>query len=130
MGFQMIDGNEWQLMRGGNGLCGHHPDHDAADQTGAAGGRNSVQIGKIATGIFHRGFDNLVHMVQMGAGGNFGNDTAKDAVVFQLRQNDVGQDVFIAINNRGSGFVARCFNPKYFHAMEYSDFTVNEKKKA
>ena len=41
---------------------------------------------------------------------NFWHDTAERAVLFNLGQDDIGQDASILLHDRRSGFVAGCLN--------------------
>lgn len=53
-------------------------------------------------------------MFDMGAGGNFGHDTAERRVFLDLRKNDIGQNFARAVrrttDQSGGGFVAACLD--------------------
>lgn len=51
----------------------------------------------------------------MGAGGDFGDDSAIGGVKVDLRDDDVAEDFGAVFYYRGSGLVAGSFDAQYFH---------------
>lgn len=119
MAFEVVHGEERDVFGGGDGFAGHHADHNAANKTGAAGCGDGVYIVQGGVGVFEGGFNEGVEMVDMGAGGDFGYNAAKNAVFFELAENQRGEDALACglacVYYRGCGFIARCFYAEDFH---------------
>ena len=65
MPFQVIDGQERQLMNGGDRLGRHDADHDAADQAGAAGRRHGAEVLEFDPRRLHCLVDQPVDVLQV-----------------------------------------------------------------
>ncbi len=77
MGFQMIDGDQWLVVRERDRLGRRQPDDHAADQAGPGGGRDAIEIAERDLGLGHGLFDDAVERFDMGAGRDFRHHAAE-----------------------------------------------------
>ena len=111
--FEMVHRDQRLVMRERDGLAGQKPDHDAADEAGAGGGGDAVEIGEFQFCVAHGGGDRAVEAFNVSAGGNFGNYPFVGRVLRGLAKHDIGEDVRAApvqAQHRGRGFIAAGFN--------------------
>ena len=110
MRLEVIDGEERRLAHERNRLRRGEADDDAADQPGAGRRRDAVDVGKAARGLAHRGRDDDVEHLDMGARRDLRNHAAERRMLLDLRQHHVGQDgsapVRGALDDRRRGFIA------------------------
>ena len=67
-------------------------DEDAADEAGAGGRGDRVDVGEAEARLAKRRGDDAVERLDMGARGDLGDDPAEGGMVGDLREHDVGQD--------------------------------------
>ena len=115
MRFKVIDGDKGFALRGGNRLARHHPDHHPADQAGARGGGDAVEIVERHAGILHRRLDQRIDMIEMRPRRNLRYYAAKGAMLLELAQHDIGPDGPVAVHDRGGGLVATGFDAEDKH---------------
>ena len=112
MSFQMVDRIKRLACCFCDGLARHQAHQQAADQPGAGGSSNGIDVGKGHARLLQRFFHERIQRLDMGPCGNFRHHTAIGAVFLELRQNDVGDDLAAPIrmpNHNGcSGFVTAC----------------------
>ena len=123
----MVDGQERLVVGEGQRLGGHDAHQHAADQAGAAGGRDAVEIAeaqaRLGQGLHHQ----PVEPFEMGAGGDFRHHAAEAAMLGQLAVDDIGQDATARTIREGTAFgrrfddgdgrfVAACFDAQHAHA--------------
>src|SRR6476619_458832 len=85
MAFEMIDGDERFAGGQRDRLRGGQADDDAADEAGPGGRGDGVDVGEAEPRIAERRGDYAVERLDMGAGGDLGNDTAEDGMSVGLR---------------------------------------------
>ena len=127
MTLEMVNGLERLVVGEGERLGGHDSHQHAADQAGSAGRRDSVQIGKTEPRLGQRLAHQSVEPLEMGTGGDFGNDPAEPAMLGELAVDDIGQDRAARsartgptcrrrLDNGDRRFVAARFDAQYAHA--------------
>lgn len=114
MCFVMVDAVERPAEREGGGLGGLETGHERGGQAGALGGGEDIDLRNGDAGTGERGADHREEILEMLAGGEFGNDSTILGVESRLRGDDIGQDFAIA-NDGGAGFVAGSFDPENDH---------------
>src|SRR5690606_37852326 len=92
MTFEVVDGHEGKAACGGEALCGHEADDDAANEAGTCGRRDAVEVVPAGLCLFHGAGDQAVEMLDMGPGGDFRYHAAERSVFLDLREDGVGQD--------------------------------------
>ncbi len=113
----MIDGDERQVFGEGQRLGGHHADHDAPDQTGPTGGGDGGEVAEFQAGIPHRLVNDLIDGFDVCTGGDLGDDAAVGTVGIELRQNHVGKDSPLPVDERGGGLIATGFDAEDDHGQ-------------
>lgn len=120
----MVDGIERFLPEDGE-----HSGSESADQKGteeAGGVSNSdtidVVFGQVGVieGFVNYGEDSF----EMGAGGDFRNDTTIGGENIDLGDNDVAEDLAVIRNDRGGGFVTGTFDGENIHIIYYTIFYI------
>jgi len=113
VGENVVDGVESSIVSDGEGAGGEGADHEGADEAGMGGDGDSVNVGPAD------GFDGLVYDgidgFDVGAGGDFGDDSAGGGVDVDLGDDDVGQDFAAVFDDCGCGFVAGGFDAEDVH---------------
>ena len=97
MGFEVVDGNEVEVVRKRDGLGRHHADQQAADQPGPAGRGHGIKRGELHAGRAHGLGDDLVEALHMRARRNLRHDAAEAAMRLPLGAHDVGEDAAAAV---------------------------------
>ncbi len=120
MALQMVDGDERFICCKGDRLGRHGADQHTADQTGAGGCGDTVQVIKADAGILHRPGDDMIGLVKMGARRDFRDNAAERAMIVDLRQHDVGQDAPVVVHDGGGGLVTTGFNSQNNHVKGLS----------
>ena len=115
MPLEMVDRQERQAARRGDGLGGHDADEDAADQPRPGGRRNPVQIAELESRLFEGAGHQGVQMLQVGPGGDLGHHPAEGPVLVELREHQVGMDAPPVVDHGRRGFVARGLDPEHDH---------------
>ena len=115
MGFQMIDRDEGQAARGGQGLARHHADQDAADQARPGRGGDGVDAVPAAAGLVERRLHDTADLIQVRAGRDLGHHAGEGQVVSQLLMHHVGQHVAPVAHHGGGGLVTAGFNAQNAH---------------
>ena len=77
---QMVDPDQRQTARSSDALGAHHARQNAADQTRPGSHGDAVYIRKRQPGVVQGAFNAVIQPLRMGAGGDFGHDTAKRRV--------------------------------------------------
>ncbi len=126
MAFEVVDGDE--RLSGGKGdcFCRGETDQHAADETGAGGSGNRVDVGEGGARLSQRSAHHVVKHLDMGAGGNLGHDAAEGGMVVDLGKHDIGEDaagsVVGAGDHRCGGFVAAGLDAKNDRSPTAHDF--------
>ncbi len=115
MRLQVIDRDERDVPRRGDCLGGHDADDDAADQAGAAGHRDPVEILERDAGLVAGPGDDRIKVLEMRARGDLRDDPAERPVVVELAEHDVRQDRPVAVHDRGGRLVAAGFDSENAH---------------
>ncbi len=114
MRLEMVDGQDRLAETQGDGLARGQSHQDPADQARASSCGHSIEIGQADPRLFHRLADQPIEDIDMGAGGDFGNDAAKRTMLGDLRADPVRQDpagaVPFKLDNGSGGLVAGCFD--------------------
>ena len=90
---EVVDAPERQAAAGGDALGEHHPGEDAADQAGAGGDGDGVEVGEGEAGAVEGGAGDGVEALGVGAGGDLGDDAAVGGVERVLAGDLGGEDV-------------------------------------
>ena len=109
VGGEMVDAVERQPERRGQTLRGAHADHERPGQSGSCGHRDRVEIAEGDPGLIARGDDRGTDRLDVGAGGDLGDDTAEPDVVVHRRRHRVRQQRAPA-HDAHPGLVARGFD--------------------
>lgn len=88
--FDVVNGNEGNVLGKGVGASGKSADHQGADETGFGGDSDGVNV--IPADFFHGLVDDGVDDFEVAASSDFGNYAAELFVDFDLRCDNVGQD--------------------------------------
>ena len=107
--FEMIDRDQRLAASEGEALAGEQRDHDATDQARAGGGGNRVEIGGNDPGLVHDAANQPGKLLDMGARGDFRDDSAERAVRLVLADHRLREDHAAAGDERGGAVVARGF---------------------
>ncbi len=117
MRLQMIDRDQRRVVHQRDGFRRGETDDDAADQSGTGRRGDAAEVAESDAGFFHRGADNPVEHVDMGARSDLGHDAAERRMLVNLRAHDVGQNpprpVAQPLDHGGGGFVAGGLDPQY-----------------
>ena len=103
--FQMVDRDQRLARCHSQRLGTDQPDHDPADQAGASGGRNRIDIGKRHARIGQSCLNQRRHSLRMGARGDFRDDSAIGPVRIVLRGDTLRDDAPFAVHQRGCRFI-------------------------
>ena len=110
MRFQMIDRHQRLFRHQRDRLGCRQSDDDAADQAGAGGGGDAVELIVGLAGLAHRFGDNQVDRFDMSARGDFRHHATIGCMIGDLAEHDIGQDAGAAVggalDHRGGGLVA------------------------
>jgi len=116
---EMIDGDERDFARAGDGLGGGDADHHAPDQTGPAGRGDGGERTPTDPRPFQGARDQPVDVVEMGARRYFRHDAAERPMLGFLGQDFVGQHaapgVLGVADHRRRRFVATGFDAENYH---------------
>ena len=119
MGLKVVHGHEGLSGGQGQSLAGGQTHHDAADEAGACGSGDGVEIGKVAACVGERALDQPINHLDMGAGGNFGHDAAIGGMFCDLAHDLVGEDraaaVGLKLDDGRSGLVTGGFDSQNAH---------------
>ena len=108
---QVVDGIQRLAGGQGQGLGRGDAHHQGAGQTGAAGDRNGIDVGQCHSGFLERRGKRRDEGVEMGAGGDLGNDAAEAHVLFHGGGHGVDQQLGAA-HDTHPGFITGGFNAK------------------
>ncbi len=110
MSFQMVDADEGFVRRPGERLSGGEADQQAADQAGAGGGGDGVDLVERHVGALERAADEMVEIIDMGARRDLRDDAAVGGMFGDLAHHLVGEDfarsVHALADQSGGRFVA------------------------
>ena len=102
---QVVDGRERQPAGGGERLGGGDADEQRADQAGALGHGDRLDVVQRRARLLQRVVDDHVDQLEVVARGVLGHDAA-EAVVDPLGGDDAGADLAVAGHDGGAGVVA------------------------
>ena len=108
--FEMIDGDEWEVVGEGESLGVGDADEKRSGEAGAGGDGDGVEIGEREAGFGERGADDGNNGAKMLAAGELGNDAAVAGVGGDLRGDDGGERARSALDDGRGGFVAGGFD--------------------
>ena len=108
---EVVDAPERQPAGGGEALGEHHAGQHPADQPGAGGDGDGVEVGEPDAGPAERGGGDEVQPLGVGAGGDLGHDPAIGVVQRVLADDLGGEDLGArpagaGADHRGGGVVA------------------------
>lgn len=111
---KMVDAHQGQASGSRQALCKHDPGHHPADQTRSRRHGNPVQIVEVQAGGTHGAGDAIVQFLDMGAGGDFRDNTPECRVKRDLSFHDAGQDfgMLAGTDDRGRGVITARFDAK------------------
>ena len=124
---QMVHSVERFVQSCGKPLGRADPDHESTGETRPRGHGDGVDIGQLHLGGLARRGDGRADGLHMGAGGDFGHDTAEADVFVHRRGHGVRQQ-FASADDADPGFVARGFDAqdKWFaHASSSASSAVS-----
>ena len=102
---QVVDRDQRQPPRRGDRLRGADPDQQGADQPGAGGHRDRLDLVERDARLGERGLDHRGGQLEVVAGGDLRDDAAEALVGGGLRGDHVGEDAR-AVEDRRAGVVA------------------------
>jgi len=108
--FEMVNGDERDVLREGEGLGIGDADQERSGEAGTAGDGDGIEIveGNICLG--KGGADDWDDGAEMLAAGQFGNHSAVAGVGGDLRGDNRAESAGAALNDGGSGLVAGGFD--------------------
>ena len=106
----VVDRNERLVLRPCQRLGKVGADQQRADQTGCAGCRNRIHLGKLHTGLRERLLRDRADRVNMAAACNLRHHTAVKRVLLRLRINYVGTNDSSVLDNGRRRFITRGLN--------------------
>ena len=104
--FQMVDRQQRLARRHRERLGAHQPDHHPADQPGAGGGGDGVEVIELHTRLGHYFGDHRRKAFGMGARGDLGYDAAIGRVFGLLTGDRLRDDCPVTAHQRDRGLVA------------------------
>lgn len=108
--FDVIDADEGELAGEADGFAVGHANEEGANEAGALGDGDGVEVLIGAAGLFHGLADDGGDGAEMLAGGEFGDDSAVFAVDIELGADDAGKDSAPVFDDGGGGFVTGGFD--------------------
>ena len=105
---EVVDRDQRLAVRRGQRLGRAQPDQQRADQPGALGDRDLVDLGEAGARLLERGGHHRVDQLEVVARGDLGDDSAVALVERSLGGDDVGEDPR-PVDDGGAGVVARRF---------------------
>ncbi len=106
MSFKMVDGDEGNVLREGQGFGVGDADEQGAGEAGAGGDGDGVQVGECDLSLFECGSDYGNDGTEMLAAGQFGDNSTIAGVGGDLRRYDGRQRAGATLDNSGCGLVA------------------------
>ena len=103
---QMVDRDERQPPRPGQGLCGRDPDEQGADEARSLGDGDPVDVVERGSRVFERAPHGGEQKLEMVARGDLRDDAAVPRVQLGLRRDDVREQPAVVGDERGRGLVA------------------------
>ncbi len=107
---EVIDREERTAERQRDGLAHRHADQHAADETGAGGRGDGVDILGREPCLFQRLADQPVELGQMAARGDLRHHPAERPVLLQLRQHELDDPLALLVHDRDRGLIATGFD--------------------
>ena len=102
----MVDGVEGFIVKEGEGASGKSTDEEGAGEAGAVGDGDGVEVLDFEFGVLEGFVDDGEDGFDVGAGGDFGDDSAVGGVDVDLGDDDVAEDFCAVFYDGGGGFVA------------------------
>ena len=90
---QMVDRNKGFARPNRKAFGTHHAGQDPPDQARTRSNRDCIDFGESCFGLRKCILNREIKFLRMGAGGDFGNNTAIGCVKRRLAQNHVAQDI-------------------------------------
>ena len=108
--FEVVDGDEGDVLRVGQGLGVGDADEQRSGEAGAGGDGDGVEIGEGDAGLGQGGADDGNDGAEMLAAGQLGDDAAVAGMGGDLRGDDRGKRAGAALDDGGGGLVAGGFD--------------------
>ena len=108
--FEMVDGDERDVLRVGQGLGIGDADEERAGEAGTAGDGDGVEIVEGDVGLGQSGADDRDDGAEMLAAGQLGNHSAITGVGGDLRGDNRGESAGATLHDGGGGLVAGGFD--------------------
>ena len=115
MTVQVVDPDQRQAPRVGDGAGGAHADEQRADEPRAARHRDTVDGVPSAVQPGHRALDDRDDGLEVGARGELGHDASVGRVDGDLARDDVHQHPALLIHHRRGGLVAATLDAEHAH---------------
>ena len=110
MAFEVIDGDEGDVLREGEGLGVGDADEQGTGEAGAGGDGDGVEVGEGDVGLGEGGADDGDDGAEMLAAGEFGDDSAVAGVGGDLGGDSRGESAGAALDDGSGGLVAGGFD--------------------
>ena len=110
MGLEMVHPGQGQLVGEGQGLGHRHADDQGADQPGALGHGQAVQVAQGHPGLGQGALNHRQDVFQVPPGGDLRHHPAVGGVGLELGGHHGGQDTAAVGHHRGRGFIAGGFD--------------------
>jgi hypothetical protein len=107
---KVIDGDEGLVDGKADGFRETQSDEEGAREPWTLGDGDGVYGFIRSVSLFQRRTNHRNTIAQMFARGEFGHNAFVGLVRGELRENDVGDDLFAGTNDGGGGFVARALD--------------------
>jgi len=106
---EVIDGNEWQLLRPRESLRGGEADEQGPDQARPLCHRDGVELVQPDTGFAQGLADDRQHQLEMAPRRDLWDDATEARMQLGLRRDDIGVDPTTGIDDGRGRLVARGF---------------------
>ena len=106
VGLNVVEVYQGLLPSPGEGFGSTDADKQGANQAGPVGNGNGGKISGIYVGLVESLDDYGVDTLNMGTGGDFGDDSAEFSMKLVLAGHDAGEDFPSVADNGGGGFIA------------------------
>ena len=112
MSVQMVDRDERQPPRPGQGLGGRDPDEQGADEAWSLRDTDAIDLAQLGARLLEGPPDRRQQQLQVVARGDLGDDAAVARVELGLRRDDIGEQPSVVGDERGRGLVTRRLDPE------------------
>lgn len=111
---------EWFLVKNGEGAGGEGADKEGTEKARGMSDGDGVDGRPVEISVFFGLMDDGEDGLEMGASGDFGDDSTIGLKEVDLGNDDITFDLVSVDDNGRSGFVARSFDTKDIHRGNYN----------